>query len=141
VERISSSSSGIALALAALVAACASTAEDVKKAQESWQGASYEEVLRAWGAPARSTKTPDGRDWHTWVTDSYPQPSSSVGVGVGGMRIGGGGGVGVGVGMGVPVGSPEPPARCERTFIFADGKVAEQVWNGPPSMCAGLKRP
>ena len=52
-----------------LAAACA-TAEKMNEARDSWQGASYEEVLRAWGAPARSTKTPDGRDWHTWVTES-----------------------------------------------------------------------
>lgn len=125
------------MALAALLAACA-TAEDMKKTQESWQGASYEEVLRVWGAPARSTKTPDGRDWHTWVTESGPPPGPSFGFGFGG-GVGRGGGVGVGIGM--PIGSPEPPARCERTLVFADGKVAEQHWNGPPSMCAGLKAP
>jgi len=130
----------LALALAVLLAACA-TAEDVQKAQGSWQGASYEDVLRVWGAPARSTKTADGRDWHTWVTESYPQPGPSVGFGVGGMSVGRGSGVGVGVGMGVPIGSPEPPERCERTLIFLDGKVVDQQWNGPPSMCAGLKRP
>jgi len=129
-----------AVALAVLLAACA-TAEDVRKAQDSWQGASYEDVLRAWGAPTRSTKTSDGRDWHTWVTESYPQPGPSVGLGVGGVRIGGGGATGVGVGVGMPVGSPEPPARCERTFVFVDGRVVDQSWVGPPSMCADLKRP
>ena len=127
------------VALAALVAACATT-KDVEEAEDSWFGASYEDVMRAWGAPSTSTKTPDGRDWHTWITESYPPAQSSVGVGVGGVRIGGGGGVGVGVGMGVPIGQPDPPARCQRTLIFVDGRVAEQHWNGPPSLCAGLKR-
>lgn len=127
------------MALAVLLAACATT-KDVEEAQESWYGSSLEDVMRAWGAPARSTKTPDGRDWHTWVTEAYPQGGSSVGVGVGGMRVGGGGGVGVGVGMGMPIGTPPPPERCERTLIFADGKVAEQHWHGPPSLCAPLKR-
>jgi len=108
-----------AVALAVLLAACA-TAQD---------------------APARSTTTADGHDWHTWVTDSYAQPQSSVGVGLGGFRIGGGGGVGMGVGMGVPVGSPEPPARCERTLVFDNGRVIDQSWAGPPSMCADLKHP
>jgi len=42
------------MALAAVLAACA-TAQDVEKARNSWQGAAYEDVLRAWGAPARST--------------------------------------------------------------------------------------
>ena len=138
--RTSSSRRQLVVVLAALLAACATT-KDVENAQESWYGASLEDVMRAWGAPARSTKTPDGRDWHTWVTEGSPQPSSSVGFGVGGMSVGRGSGVGVGVGMGVPIGSPPPPERCERTLIFAEGKVAEQHWGGPPSLCAPLKRP
>ena len=125
------------MALAVLLAACA-TAADVKKAQESWLGANYEDVLRAWGAPARSTRTSDGRDWHTWVTESGPQPGPSVGFGVGG-GVGRSGGVGVGIGM--PIGSPPPPERCERTLVFAEGKVVDQQWNGPPTLCAPLKRP
>src|SRR5437764_2102226 len=91
------------LALALALGACA-TAADVDKARASWQGASYEDVLRAWGAPTASTRTADGRDWYTWVTASYPQPGPSVGLGIGGVRIGGGGATGVGVGVGVPVG-------------------------------------
>ena len=136
---ISSNRLRLVMALAVLLAACATT-KDVEEAQESWYGQSYEEVLRAWGAPHRSTKTPDGRDWHTWVTEAAPQGGSSVGVGLGGMRVGGGGGVGVGVGMGIPVGTPPAPERCERTLIFADNRVAEQHWHGPPSLCAPLKR-
>ena len=66
---------------------------------------------------------------------------SSVGFGIGGVRAGRGSGVGVGVGMGIPVGSPPPPERCQRTLIFADGRVVEQHWAGPPSLCAPLKRP
>jgi len=128
------------MALAAFLAACA-TAQDVEHAKSSWQGATYEDVLRAWGAPERSTTTNDGRYWYTWVTQSYAQPGSSVGVGVGGVRVGGGGAVGTGVGVGIPVGSPEPPARCERTLVFDNGRVVEQHWVGPPSMCADLKRP
>src|SRR5437879_3519723 len=89
-----------AVTLALALGACASaTVEDVNKARDSWQGASYEDVLRVWGAPARSTTTADGRYWYTWVTESSVQPSSSVGIGIGGMRIGGGGSTGVGVGM------------------------------------------
>jgi len=128
------------VALALVLGACATT-EDVAKARDSWQGATYEEVLRAWGAPARSTTTPDGRYWYTWETASYPPPSSSVGIGIGGMRIGGGGATGVGVGVGMPVGSPQPAERCERTLIFENGRVVDQSWQGPPSMCAEFKRP
>lgn len=128
------------VALAALLAACA-TAQDVDRAKNSWQGATYEDVLRVWGAPARSTNTSDGRYWYTWETASVVQPSSSVGISLGGMRIGGGGATGVGVGMGVPVGSPPAPERCERTLIFLNGVVVDQSWQGPPSMCAEFKRP
>jgi hypothetical protein len=135
VARISNSKR-LAVALAVLLTACA-TAEKMNEARDSWQGESYEEVLRAWGAPARSTKTPDGRDWHTWVTEAYPQGGSSVGFGVGG-GVGRGGGVGIGIGM--PIGSPPPPERCERTLIVVDGKVAESHWSGPPSMCVGFRK-
>ena len=128
------------LALALALGACA-TAADVDKARASWQGASYEDVLRAWGAPTASTRTADGRDWYTWVTMSAPQPGPSVGFGLGGMSIGRGSATGVGVGVGVPVGSPSPPDRCERTLIFADGRVVDQSWVGPPSMCADFKHP
>jgi hypothetical protein len=131
-----------AAALALALGACASaTVEDVNKARNSWQGASYEDVLRVWGAPARSTTTADGRYWYTWVTESYPQSGSSVGFSVGGMRIGGGGATGAGVGVSTPVGSPEPPPRCERTLVFDKGRVVDQSWIGPPSMCADFKRP
>jgi len=132
-------SKSLALALAALLAACA-TAEKMEDARDSWLGVSYEEVLRAWGAPARSTRTPDGRDWHTWVTESYQQAGSSVGFGVGGGSVGRGGGVGVGIGMGMPIGTPPPPERCERTLIVVDGKIAESHWNGPPSLCIDFRR-
>jgi hypothetical protein len=128
------------VALAALLAACA-TAQDVDKAKNSWQGATYEEVLRAWGAPSASTQTADGRYWYTWITQSSAQPSSSVGISLGGVRIGGGSATGVGVGMGVPVGSPPPPESCQRTLIFESGLVVDQSWQGPPSMCADFKRP
>lgn len=127
------------IALAALVAGCA-TAQDVEHAKSSWMGATYEEVLRAWGAPARSTQTNDGRYWYTWETAAAAQPGASVGLGVGGVRIGGGGATGVGVGVGMPVGSPPAPERCERTLIFENGVVVDQAWQGPPSMCADFKR-
>src|SRR5438445_4286332 len=128
-----------AVALALGLGACA-TVEDVNKARDSWQGATYEDVLRAWGAPTRSTKTADGRDWHTWVTESYAQPGSSVGIGVGGMRIGGGGGVGVGVGVGVPAGTPAPPPRCGGAQALERGKIVDQSWAGPPGLCDDVRR-
>src|SRR5262245_5853380 len=102
------------MALVALLAACA-TAQDVENAKNSWMGATYEDVLRAWGAPARSTNTADGRYWYTWETVSAVQPGSSVGFSIGGVRLGGGGATGVGVGTSMPVGSPPAPESCQRT--------------------------
>lgn len=129
------------MALAALLAACV-TAKDVEQAQASWLGASYEDVLRVWGAPARSTKTADGRDWHTWVTLGPQSPPPTMGVGIGsGIGIGNRTSVGVGMGVGVPIGAPPPPEQCERTLVFADGRLVDQTWNGPPQLCAPLKRP
>ena len=127
------------MVLAALLAACA-TAHDVDVAKNSWMGATYEDVLRVWGAPARSTNTADGRYWYTWETVSAVQPGSSVGFSIGGMRMGGSGAAGVGVGTSVPVGSPPAPESCQRTLIFQNGVVVDQSWQGPPSMCADFKR-
>ena len=128
------------MALAVSAAACA-TVHDVDVAKNSWQGATYEDVLRVWGAPAASTQTNDGRYWYTWVTQGSPQPSSSVGFSIGGMRIGGSGATGVGVGTSMPIGSPPPPESCQRTLIFQNGVVVDQSWQGPPGMCADFKRP
>jgi hypothetical protein len=132
---------GVPIVIVVVLLASCATAQDVDRAKDSWQGATYEDVLRAWGAPVSSTTTTDGRYWYTWVTQSTVQPQSSVGVGLGGFRIGGGGGTGVGVGVGMPVGSPQAPERCERTLVFSGGYVTEQHWNGPPSMCSEFKRP
>ena len=131
----------LALLALTLLAACATT----EKARESWSGASYDELVRAWGAPARSGKLGDGADVHTWVSDAGPTYRSgpSVGIGLGGFRGGGGGGVGVGVGGSVPIGqgSAGPPARCERTLTFRDGRLVEQSWIGPDEICADYARP
>ena len=123
------------------MAACATT----EKARESWSGATYDDFVRAWGAPARSGKLGDGADVHTWVSDAGPTYRSgpSVGIGLGGFRGGGGGsGVGVGVGGSVPIGQGTvgPPARCERTLTFREGRLVEQSWIGPDEVCAEYAR-
>ena len=129
-----------ALALLAftILAACATT----EKARESWSGATYDDLVRAWGAPARSGKLSDGADVHTWVSDAGPAyRSSGASIGFGGFR--GGGGSGVGVGVGIPIGgstTPAPPARCERTLTFRDGRLVEQSWIGSDEVCAEFTR-
>jgi hypothetical protein len=131
---------GVTVVLALLVG-CATT----EKAKESWVGASYDDAVRAWGAPVRSTKLADGSDVHTWVAEGGPtyRSGASVGFGIGGIGFGGGGrSTGVGVGASVPIGegSPTPPARCERTLTFRDGRLAGQSWIGPDEICADYGR-
>jgi hypothetical protein len=130
----------IAIAAALLLAACAST----EKARESWVGATYDETVKAWGAPARSAKLADGSDVHTWVAEGGPtyRSGASVGFGIGGIGFGGGGRTGVGVGASVPIGegSPTPPARCERTMTFRDGRLVEQSWIGADEVCSTFGR-
>jgi len=135
-ERISRRRSLAAILALALVAACATT----EKARESWSGATYDDFVRAWGAPARSGKLNDGADVHTWVSDAGPTYRSGASVGFGGFRGGGGSGVGVGVGIPLGSGSAAPPARCERTLTFREGRLVEQSWIGPDEVCAEYAR-
>lgn len=124
------------LALLALLAGCATT----EKAKESWVGASYDEAARAWGPPARSGKLSDGAEVHTWVSEGGPGYRSGPSIGFGGFGGSGRGGVGVGVSVPIGSGSVEPPARCERTLTFRDGRLVEQSWIGPDEVCASYTR-
>jgi hypothetical protein len=122
----------------ALAAACATPAEDRAAAQKSWDGATYEEVVRAWGVPTRTTMLGDDREARSWLTEAarargvlYP----SVGV------SGGTGNVGVGVGMGSSMPIGEEVQQCERTLVFAGERVVEQgPWFGPDVFCAKFRR-
>jgi hypothetical protein len=120
-----------------LLAGCASAPQgDVSTAQSSWQGATYEDVVRSWGAPSRSTKLSDGRDAHTWVSEtvvSRPAFWPSLGV------FGGSGGVGFGTGVTMGGGGGELQ-RCERTLIVQNGRVVDQTWQGPSDFCGSFAR-
>lgn len=124
------------LGLCALLVGCATT----EKARESWGGTTYDEVVRAWGQPQRSGKLSDGTEVHTWVSESGPTYRSGPSVGFGGFGGSGRGGVGVGVSVPIGSGTVEPPARCERTLSFRDGRLVEQSWIGDDSVCAGYGR-
>jgi hypothetical protein len=130
----------LAGALTLVLAGCATT-EDAKK---SWNSATYDEAVKAWGPPARSGKLSDGTEVHTWVSESGPAYRSgpSVGFGLGGISGGGGRSTGVGVGASFPIGSGtvEPPARCERTLSFRDGRLVEQTWIGDDAVCSTYTR-
>jgi len=120
-----------------LLAGCATTGEELAQVRDSWQGATYDEVVRAWGAPARSTRLTDGSNVYTWVSEgagTRGSVSPSIGIGVG---SGGGVGIGTGVIFGAAGGEP---VRCERTLIFRNGRVAEQNWQGPEEYCSSFRR-
>ena len=121
------------------LAGCASTPGngDTSAARTSWQGATYDDVVRSWGAPVRSTKMTDGRDVYTWVSETVTSRASffpSVGI------FGGSGGVGFGTGVTMGSGGGGELTRCERTLIFQGGRVVEQTWNGPSEFCASFRR-
>ena len=128
----------LAAAVLAMAAGCASTPTgDINTARSSWQGASYDDVVRSWGAPVRSTKLTDGRDVYTWSSETVKSHAAffpSLGL------FGGSGGVGFGTGVTMGSGGGGELQRCERTLIFQGGRVVEQTWNGPSDFCASFRR-
>jgi hypothetical protein len=120
-----------------LLAGCATQPVDLAATKESWQGARYETVVALWGPPARSAVLADGRDTHTWVSESVAGGTWFPSIGV----YGGSRGTGVAVGTGMVIGqSGGEIVRCERTFIFRDGAVNEQAWQGHSRFCSSLRR-
>jgi len=111
----------LAVLAASGVAACA-VDNQLTAARESWRGATYEQVVAAWGPPARSAK-----DSHTWLSeDRAPREVKRSGDGVGGVLFG------------APEGTA---ARCERTLAFRDGRVREASWTGNPEFCKRFALP
>jgi hypothetical protein len=76
--------------------------------RESWRGASYDDVVRAWGPPSQSAK-----DSHSWLTE---------------QRAPGGAG-------GMVFGAAGTPAGCDRTLVFRDDRVVDARWTGDPGYC------
>jgi hypothetical protein len=126
----------LSASLFALVVA-AGCATDPGSYDQSWQGASYDEVVAQWGPPASSSKLDDGTDVHLWSNERVAVSSgSSFGFGA----FGGGGRIGTGVGIQIPIGPPPEPARCERRLFFSGGYVSEEEWLGAPDICKDFKR-
>ncbi|HEY6241783.1 MAG TPA: hypothetical protein VIW78_13220 [Burkholderiales bacterium] len=120
-----------------LLAGCATSGGGLTEATDSWNGATYDEVVLRWGTPVRNTKLNDGRDVYTWVSDgTFSRGSVSPSVGIG---IGSGGMVGMGTGVMFGPGGGEP-VRCERTLFFKAGRVDEQNWQGPTEYCRSFGR-
>ena len=126
------------LAIFLILAGCASTAPgDVTAARSSWHGATYDDVVRSWGVPVRSTKLQDGRDVYTWVSETVaPRAAFWPSLGIFG---GSGGGVGFGTGVTVGPGGGELQ-HCERTLIFQNGRVVDQNWQGASDFCSSFRR-
>ena len=100
---------------ASVLAACASTPTDeFAAARASWRGATYDQVVMAWGTPSQSSV-----DSHTWLSDDSAP------------RIQGSGGVG---------GMIFAAARCDRTLAFRDGRVVDERWAGDPEYCKRFAR-
>jgi hypothetical protein len=117
-----------------LLAGCASGPID----NESWQDATYDEVVAQWGPPASSSKLDDGTDVHLWISERVAAVSSGPTVGFG--VFGGSGRVGSGVGIHLPVGPPPDPQRCERRLYFTAGRVVDEEWLGDPGVCKDFRR-
>ena len=119
------------------LAACATTGPDLASEKQSWQGATYDEVVARWGTPQTGERRSDGLEARTWVSEGTPfRPGPSVGIG----GFGGSRGSGVGVGINLPIGGGAPTERCERTLYFRDAVVVDQQWVGPSDFCAGFRR-
>lgn len=131
---------GVALLGAApYLSGCAAFSSGIAPIRDTWQGASYEDVVTRWGAPARSTafKEGDARLVHTWLSEGVSTRSSfwpTIGV-----SAGSGTGVGIGVGFGTGA-SRDVPVTCERTMVFLDGRVVDQTWYGPTAFCSTFRR-
>jgi len=99
---------------AAGIAGCA-VDNELTAARDSWRGATYEQVVAAWGPPAQSAK-----DSHTWRSEDRPSaPMQRSGEGAGSLLF-----------------SAEPTgARCDRTLAFSGGRVREASWSGNPEFC------
>jgi hypothetical protein len=118
VQSISASSRAswcLTLAVLAATTGCASTDDGLAAARDSWRGATYDQVLMAWGIPSHSAK-----DSHTWLSDDKLPRVQSSGGGVGGMMF--------------------PAARCDRTLAFRDGRVVDGRWSGDPAFCQSYAR-
>lgn len=111
----------------ALVAGCATLA-DVDKAKASWHGATYDEVVAAWGQPVSQTTLEGGVQAYTWLSQSAGQ----------GASVGAYGGSGGGVGISLPLPGMGGMVRghCQRTLGFKDGRVVDQIWQGTTQYCS-----
>ena len=104
------------------IAACALDSE-LSAARESWLGASYDQVVAAWGPPTRNAKNS-----YTWLSEDRVPQAQRSGSGAGGVIFGG---------------APDAvAARCERALLIQDARVVRAGdWKGEPEFCKRFARP
>ena len=104
------------------IAACALDSE-LSAARESWRGASYDQVVAAWGPPTRNAK-----DSYTWLSEDRVPQAQRSGSGAGGVIFGG---------------APDAvAARCERALLIQDARVVRAGdWKREPEFCKRFARP
>lgn len=105
------------------VAACAAMDSELAAARGSWRGATYDQVVAAWGPPTRNAK-----DSYTWLSEDRVPQAQRSGSGAGGVIFGGG---------------PDAvAARCERTLLIQDARVVRAGdWKGEREFCKRFARP
>ena len=123
----------IALLTLPLLGGCATTA-DVDRAKASWHGATYDEVVAAWGQPATQTSLQDGLQAYTWISQGAVGSGYGTSVGV----FGGSGGGGIGISLPLPGMGGGAGGGCQRTLSFAEGRVIDQIWQGSPRYCSAF---
>ena len=124
--------SRLSLLALAVLTGCATVA-DVEKAKASWQGATYDEIVMAWGQPASQLPPKDGLQVYTWI-------SQSAGYGTSVGAYGGSGGGGVGISMPLPGMGGMVSGYCQRMLSFKDGRVVDQTWQGTTQYCSIFSR-
>jgi hypothetical protein len=134
-DLLSTRYSRLTLLAIALLSGCATMA-DVEMAKNTWHGATYDEVVARWGAPARESSLPDGSQVYGWVSGSGGGGYSGSSVGIGG----GSRGVGVGISLPLPGMGGGAPQVCDRSLSFRNGRVVDQIWQGSPGYCSVFGR-
>ena len=119
----------------ALAAGCATIA-DVDKAKASWHGATYDEVVAAWGQPTTQTTLQDGVQAYTWISQGAVGSGYGSSVGV----FGGSGGGGIGISLPLPGMGGTAGGECQRTLSFPEGRVVDQIWQGSTQYCSVFSR-
>jgi hypothetical protein len=104
------------------VVACAAMDSELAAARESWRGATYDQVVAAWGPPTRSAG-----DSYTWLSEDRVPQAQRSGSGAGGVIFGA---------------APDSvAARCERTLLIQNVRVVRAGdWKGAPEFCKRFGR-